>query len=36
MAARIPNTKAHHRIIALRATGQTIKQTAELTGCSHS
>jgi DNA invertase Pin-like site-specific DNA recombinase len=33
-AGRSPNTTAHHRIIALRATGQTIKQTAELTGCS--
>jgi DNA invertase Pin-like site-specific DNA recombinase len=33
---RIPNTKAHHRIIALRAGGQTINQTAELTGCSAS
>lgn len=31
---RSPNTSAHNRIVALRAAGQTIKQTAELTGCS--
>jgi len=31
---RSPNTTAHNRIVALRAAGQTIKQTAELTGCS--
>jgi DNA invertase Pin-like site-specific DNA recombinase len=31
---RIPDTTAHHRIIALRTAGQTIKQTAALTGCS--
>ena len=31
---RSPNTTAHNRIVALRAGGQTIKQTAELTGCS--
>jgi DNA invertase Pin-like site-specific DNA recombinase len=31
---RTPNTTAHNRIVALRAAGQTIKHTAELTGCS--
>jgi len=31
---RIPDTTAHQRIVALRASGQTIKRTAELTGCS--
>ena len=31
---RSPNTTAHNRIIVLRAAGETIKQTAELTGCS--
>jgi DNA invertase Pin-like site-specific DNA recombinase len=33
---RIPNTKANDWIISLRVAGRTIKQTAELTGCSHS
>ena len=33
-AGRSPNTTAHHRIVALRAAGQTIKQTAVLSGCS--
>jgi DNA invertase Pin-like site-specific DNA recombinase len=33
-AGRSPNTTAHNRIVALRAAGQTIKQTAELSGCS--
>jgi DNA invertase Pin-like site-specific DNA recombinase len=33
-AGRVPNTVAHQRIVAHRAAGQTIKQTAELTGCS--
>jgi DNA invertase Pin-like site-specific DNA recombinase len=33
-AGRSPNTTAHNRIVALRAAGQTIKQTADLTGCS--
>jgi len=33
-AGRSPNTTAHHRIVALRAAGQTIKQTAELSGSS--
>ena len=33
-AGRSPNTTAHQRIVALRTAGQTIKQTAELTGCS--
>jgi DNA invertase Pin-like site-specific DNA recombinase len=31
---RSPNIPAHNRIVALRAGGQTIKQTAQLTGCS--
>lgn len=31
---RIPDLAAHKRIIALRKAGETIKQTAELTGCS--
>ncbi|MDR3736896.1 MAG: helix-turn-helix domain-containing protein [Acidobacteriaceae bacterium] len=29
-----PDTVAHQRIVVHRAAGQTIKQTAELTGCS--
>lgn len=33
-SGRLPNTATHQRIIALRAAGQTIKQTAELAGCS--
>jgi DNA invertase Pin-like site-specific DNA recombinase len=33
-AGRSPNTTVHSRIVALRAAGQTIKQTAEMTGCS--
>ena len=33
-AGRAPNTAAHKRIVALRHANQTIKQTAELTGCS--
>lgn len=32
VAAPIPT--AYNRIVALRAAGQTIKQTADLTGCS--
>jgi DNA invertase Pin-like site-specific DNA recombinase len=31
---RIPDIATHQRIVALRAAGQTIKQTAELAGCS--
>ncbi|MFP3564850.1 helix-turn-helix domain-containing protein [Paraburkholderia sp. SIMBA_030] len=30
------DTATHQRIVALRGTGQTIKRTAELTGCSES
>lgn len=33
-AGRIPDTATHQRIVALRGAGQTIKRTAELTGCS--
>jgi DNA invertase Pin-like site-specific DNA recombinase len=33
-AGRAPDTVAHQRIVAHRAAGQTIRQTAELTGCS--
>jgi DNA invertase Pin-like site-specific DNA recombinase len=35
-AGRVPDTAAHQRIVALRGAGQTIKRTAELTGCSGS
>jgi DNA invertase Pin-like site-specific DNA recombinase len=35
-AGRAPNTAAHQHIVALRSAGQTIKHTAELTGCSAS
>jgi DNA invertase Pin-like site-specific DNA recombinase len=31
---RIPDLATHQRIVALRTAGQTIKQTAELAGCS--
>ena len=33
---RTPNVSAHERILALRAAGQSIRRTAELTGCSRS
>lgn len=33
-AGRAPDVSAHKRIIALREAGRTIKQTAELAGCS--
>jgi DNA invertase Pin-like site-specific DNA recombinase len=33
-AGRLPDTATHQRIIALRASGQTIKRTSELAGCS--
>ncbi|MFM0068925.1 helix-turn-helix domain-containing protein [Paraburkholderia aspalathi] len=33
---RVPDTGTHQRIVALRSAGQTIKRTAELTGCSES
>ena len=33
---RAPDTNVHNRIIALRCAGQTIKRTAELSGCSTS
>jgi len=33
---RAPDTAVHQRIIALRSAGQTIKRTAELSGCSPS
>jgi len=35
-AGRVPDTAAHLRIVALRGAGQTIRRTAELTGCSES
>jgi DNA invertase Pin-like site-specific DNA recombinase len=35
-AGRAPDTATHKRIVTLRASGQTIKRTAELTGCSPS
>lgn len=35
-AGRLPDTTVHQRIITLRGTGQTIKRTAELAGCSES
>jgi hypothetical protein len=35
-AGRVPDTVTHQRIVALRGAGQTIKRTAELTGCSKS
>jgi len=35
-AGRVPDTVAHQRIVALRGAGQTIRRTAELTGCSES
>ena len=35
-AGRVPDTAAHQRIVALRGAGQTIRRTAELTGCSES
>jgi DNA invertase Pin-like site-specific DNA recombinase len=33
---RVPDTAMHQRIVALRVAGQTIRRTAELTGCSES
>ncbi len=33
---RTPNVSAHERILALRGAGQSIRRTAELTGCSRS
>jgi DNA invertase Pin-like site-specific DNA recombinase len=33
---RVPDTETHKRIVALRGAGQTIRRTAELTGCSES
>jgi DNA invertase Pin-like site-specific DNA recombinase len=33
---RVPDTATHQRIVALRGAGQTIRRTAELTGCSES
>ena len=33
---RIPDISTHQRIVALRGTGQSIKRTAELAGCSES
>jgi DNA invertase Pin-like site-specific DNA recombinase len=33
---RIPDMSAHQRILALRSAGQSIRRTAELTGCSKS
>ncbi|CAE6812087.1 hypothetical protein R75465_05442 [Paraburkholderia aspalathi] len=33
---RVPDTATHQRIVALRDAGQTIRRTAELTGCSES
>ncbi|HUD56365.1 MAG TPA: recombinase family protein [Terracidiphilus sp.] len=33
-AGRVPDAATHKRIVALRGAGQTIKQTAELAGCS--
>lgn len=35
-AGRVPDTSTHNRIVALRASGQTIRRTAELTGSSAS
>ena len=35
-AGRIPDTKTHQRIVTLRDAGQTIKRTADLSGCSES
>jgi len=35
-AGRRPDTITHQRIVALRSVGQTIKQTANLAGCSES
>jgi DNA invertase Pin-like site-specific DNA recombinase len=35
-AGRIPDTTTHRRIVTLRGAGQTIKRTAELSGCSES
>lgn len=35
-AGRIPDTTTHQRIVTLRGAGQTIKRTAELSGCSES
>lgn len=35
-AGRVPDIAAHQRIVVLRGSGQTIKRTAELTGCSAS
>jgi DNA invertase Pin-like site-specific DNA recombinase len=36
LPAAFPTAPLHQRIVALRATGQTIKRTAELSGCSRS
>jgi len=33
---RVSDTATHQRIVALREAGQTIKRTAELSGCSQS
>jgi len=33
---RVADTATHRRIVALRGAGQTIRRTAELTGCSES
>jgi DNA invertase Pin-like site-specific DNA recombinase len=33
---RVPDRATHQRIVTLRSAGQTIKRTAELTGCSES
>jgi DNA invertase Pin-like site-specific DNA recombinase len=33
---RVADTATHQRIVALRGAGQTIRRTAELTGCSES
>jgi len=35
-AGRVSNTATHQRIVTLRQAGQTIKRTAELSGCSQS
>jgi DNA invertase Pin-like site-specific DNA recombinase len=35
-AGRVPNTVAHQSIVALRASGETVRRTADLTGCSPS
>jgi DNA invertase Pin-like site-specific DNA recombinase len=35
-SGRVADTSIHHRIVALRSAGQTIKRTGELAGCSES